>query len=104
MDNLDHLLQIIIKNANLKRNEAGFTRSIRGGTFTFQWGWGNFPYWTKEDRYVVNQADLNTSVGGLSEIAIGVLIGLVILLFLFVFVTLYLQDKLKYFFPLSPAW
>lgn len=65
--NLDELLIGIVKNAHLKKKFPTFERSVIGGSLAIQRGWGNYPYWVREEGSVQNNVDFNTTVGGLSK-------------------------------------
>jgi len=93
VSNLNYLLKQVIQKAGLKKYKPDLLRSIKGGFFIFQRDWGSYP----------SEGDLNPSIGGLSAIAIWVLIGSFILLILFILVSLYSQGTLKYLFPLQPC-
>jgi len=78
LDNLDILLKLIIEKGRLKKSFPTLERSFRGGVFETQMGWGNYPFWRREENYIPNEEDLNTNVGGISKS--GILLFIVLLI------------------------
>lgn len=93
LDNLETLLKLIIEKGNLRKYSPTLERSIRGGSLVTQMGWGNYPFWQKEENYVPNDKDLDTAVGGISKSGIQLFFILAIAVIVLFLVFQYLAGK-----------